>query len=97
MSARPTDAQVQTIPVALPLDALEPVLARLVSEALEAQFEAEPEPWYDVERAAEYLACKPDRIYDLKAQGRLEWRKDGTRLLFRREWLDAVLTSEELR
>jgi hypothetical protein len=41
--------------------------------------------------AAEYLGCKPKRIYDLKAQDLLEYRKEGSRLSFRREWLDAAM------
>lgn len=48
-------------------------------------------PWMNVEQAASYLACKPDRIHDLVGSGRLEVSRDGRRLLFRREWLDAVL------
>jgi excisionase family DNA binding protein len=52
------------------------------------------ESWFDVEAAATYLACKPKRIYDLKAQGRLRYAKDGTRLLFRREWLDGAISAD---
>ena len=61
---------------------------------------ANDDPWHDVEEAAEYMRCKgrdgtikPDRIYDLKAQGRLRFEKDGGRLLFRQSWLDACLES----
>lgn len=49
--------------------------------------------WLDVERAAQYLACEPRRIYDLKALGRLRYGKDGSRLLFRREWLDECVST----
>ena len=51
----------------------------------------EPDPWLDTDAAAAYLACDPRRIYDLVAMGRLRQAKDGRRLLFRREWLDAAL------
>lgn len=47
--------------------------------------------WYNVQQAAGYLACKPQRIYDLVSLGRLKCAKDGRRVLFRREWLDEVL------
>jgi excisionase family DNA binding protein len=53
--------------------------------------EATAEPWFDVPRAAAYLACKKKRIYDLKSEGRLRYAKEGGRLVFRREWLDAVI------
>jgi excisionase family DNA binding protein len=49
------------------------------------------DPWMDVREAAEYLRCKPQRIYDLKSQGRLAAGGDGSRPLFRRSTLDAYL------
>jgi excisionase family DNA binding protein len=49
------------------------------------------------EKAAEILACKPKRIYELVAQGRLRHFRDGRRLLFRREDLDAVPEVHEPR
>lgn len=52
---------------------------------------AEPTPWLDVDAAARYLACERHRIYDLVSAGRLRCARDGRRLLFRREWLDAAL------
>jgi len=48
-----------------------------------------------VEAAAAHLRCPTSRVYDLKAAGRVRFAKDGTRLLFRREWLDAALKIEE--
>lgn len=48
-------------------------------------------PYLTVESAAEYIAAKPQRIYDLVNDGRLTPRRDGRRLLFRREDLDAHL------
>mgnify|MGYP000156123504 CR=1 FL=1 len=53
--------------------------------------QAEAEPWYDVDGAAAYLACSRKRIYDLVSEGRLRVGRDGRRLVFRREWLDAVI------
>ena len=66
-------------------------LARRVAELTAAGSHAKPSPYLDVDQAAAYLACDRDRIYDLKAQGRLRYVKDGRRLLFRLEWLDDVL------
>lgn len=53
--------------------------------------EVDAEPWYDVDGAAAHLACSRKRIYDLVSQGRLRAGRDGRRLVFRREWLDAVI------
>jgi excisionase family DNA binding protein len=50
--------------------------------------EAGPEPWLTVADAAGYLRCQPQRIYNLVSQGRLQHAKDGSRVLFRRSWLD---------
>jgi excisionase family DNA binding protein len=50
-----------------------------------------PEPWVGVDRAAEHLSCKRQRIYDLVSRGEIPHRKDGSRLLFRLSDLDAWL------
>jgi hypothetical protein len=74
------------------VEALAPLVAAEVAELMEPA-----EPWLDVEQAAAYLACPASRIYDLvsayksDSDAGLEYRRDGRRLLFRREWLDAVL------
>jgi excisionase family DNA binding protein len=59
----------------------------------------EASPWLTVDEAAEYLRCKPKRIYDLVSQSRehdpgrrrLPVHRDGSRLLFLRHELDAYL------
>jgi excisionase family DNA binding protein len=66
-------------------------LARRVAELSREPGRPSTEPYLDVEEAATYLACGKDRIYDLKAHGRLRYAQDGRRLLFRREWLDKAL------
>ena len=66
-------------------------LARRVAELSREADQPSAEPYLDVDQAATYLACNKDRIYDLKALGRLRYAQDGRRLLFRREWLDEAL------
>lgn len=44
-----------------------------------------------VVEAAEYLRCRPKRIYDLCSQGRLPFEKDGSRTLIRRRSIDSYL------
>lgn len=69
---------------------VEAIVDQVVDE-LAARLPIPPEPYLTVSEAAEYLACRPKRIYELKAQGRVAHYRDGTRLLFRREDLDAAL------
>jgi excisionase family DNA binding protein len=69
-------------------------LARRVAELSSYPNRGSTEPYLDVAQAASYLACNKDRIYDLKAVGRLRYAQDGRRLLFRREWLDEALEVE---
>ena len=80
------------VPSAL-VEAVAQRVAGLLVERLPAQ--RGPEPWLDVDAAAEYLACRPHRVYDLVAEGRVRCAKDGRRSLFRREWLDVYLLGEE--
>jgi excisionase family DNA binding protein len=40
--------------------------------------------YMDVKAAADYLACKPDRIYALVSAERIPHHRDGSRLLFDR-------------
>ncbi|MGN6166743.1 MAG: helix-turn-helix domain-containing protein [Solirubrobacteraceae bacterium] len=69
------------------LDALAALLApRMPQPAAE-----EPSGWLDVTAAAEYLACKPARIYALTSARRIPFTKDCSRLLFNRRELDRWL------
>jgi excisionase family DNA binding protein len=76
-------------------DALE-VLADRLAPLLAARLNAEEptSPWLNAEDAARYLACSRDRLYDLVQLGKLEPRRDGRRLLFKRTDLDAYLETD---
>lgn len=54
-----------------------------------------PEAWVGVQRVAEHLGCKPQRIYDLVHQRAIPHHKDGSRLLFRLSELDAWLEQQQ--
>lgn len=84
------DGPFEPLELAIPPQLIEAVAQRVAS-LLAEQIPNCPEPYFDVAQAAEYLAAKPRRIYELKAQGRLRHYQDGTRLLFRTEDLDAAL------
>lgn len=68
------------------LDALADLLAPRL--AVRTQMAHDPESWLTVDQAAGYLSCQPQRIYNLVSQRRLRHVKDGSRVLFRRQWLD---------
>jgi excisionase family DNA binding protein len=63
--------------------------AALLSERMPAT--AARSPYMNVEEAADYLRCKPQRIYDLLSSGRLTRHKDGSRTLVGREELERYL------
>jgi excisionase family DNA binding protein len=78
-------------------DELVDALAERVAEKLSAQLAPPASPWLDVKGAAEHLACPTSRVYDLVSLGRLDFRRDGRRLLFRRSDLDAYLDDNPKR
>jgi excisionase family DNA binding protein len=68
-------------------------LAPLIESRLNDRDDASP--WLNADAAARYLACSRGRLYDLTQLGKLEPRRDGRRLLFRRRDLDAYLEKDE--
>ena len=47
--------------------------------------------WLSTKEAAQYLACPISRVYDLVSPGRLQPSRDGVRLKFTTNQLDAYL------
>ncbi len=94
-SANPSNAAALTFE--LPESLLER-LAERVAQLVLAQLDVSgySSPWLDVNEAAEYLRCKPKRVYDLVGQSRLPVHRDGSRLLFDRAELDAYLADTAL-
>lgn len=84
--------------VALQLDApptFITAIASAVADELERRGSNVPaSPYLDVTEAAAYLRCEPQRLYDLNSAGTLRALKDGKRLLYKRDQLDAYLTGE---
>jgi excisionase family DNA binding protein len=74
-------------------DSLVDEIARRAAELVNAQVcnTLQTSPWLDTKGAADYIAASPGRIHDLVQLGRLSPRRDGRRLLFRAEDLDAYL------
>jgi excisionase family DNA binding protein len=84
--------------VALRLDA-PPALINAIAAAVADELERRggsttpSSPWLTVDEAAAYLRCAPQRIYDLVSERKIAPARDGRRLLFRREQLDALVDS----
>jgi excisionase family DNA binding protein len=74
------------------LDALAELLAPRLAARL-GQRDAAPS-WLDAAGAAEHLATSRGRIHDLVQLRKLEPRRDGRRLVFRRSDLDAYLEAQ---
>lgn len=89
----PVSPLAQAVLAALGDDALDE-LADLLAPRLAArlgQNESAASPWLNAADAASYLACSRGRLYDLVQLHKLEPRRDGRRLLFRRGDLDRYL------
>lgn len=78
----------------IPSDLIEELAAR-VAEKITSP--GNPEPWLNVEQAAEHLACTRRRIYDLVEREVVVCCRDGKRLLFRRTDLDAYVSGRRHR
>ena len=94
--ARPFEAPERTngtaLSLAVPAELVEAIAQRvadLLAERLPAQ--RGPAPWLDVDGAAEHLSCPKSRVYELIAAKRVRHYRDGRRVLFKAEDLDAVL------
>jgi excisionase family DNA binding protein len=72
-------------------DAQLEAIAERVAERLQLVPAESSTPWLNTENAAAYIDAKPSRLHDLAQLGRLTPRRDGRRLLFHRNDLDAYL------
>jgi excisionase family DNA binding protein len=82
---------VSELRIAAPPELLEAIAQRAAEILAERQTVTELSPYLTVEEAADYLRCKPKRIYDLTSQRRLPFVKDGSRTLLLRADLDAYV------
>jgi excisionase family DNA binding protein len=74
------------------------VLAEAIAPAVADELErrgyvarSDAPPFLSVEKAATFLAAKPQRVYDLLSSGRLQKFKDGARVLVSRAELEAYV------
>ncbi len=84
----------RALQVAVPDELLEALAVRVAELLAPVLATPAASPWMDVAEAAEYLRCKPKRIYDLISQRRIPVHRDGGRVLLRRDELDAHLAAD---
>lgn len=73
-------------------------LVELVKASVDARVDEivrgfEQSPWLDAEGAAEYLCCPVSRIRKLTSARDLTVHRDGRRVLYRRDELDAFVAA----
>jgi excisionase family DNA binding protein len=73
--------------------ALDALAQRLAPRLAVHSSTAAPSGWLDVSAAAEHLACPRSRLYALVSARRIQFCKDGSRLLFDRVELDEWVRS----
>jgi excisionase family DNA binding protein len=73
--------------VKLEIELTDAQLEAIAQRAAELVADRQDDGFMNVDQAAEFLACNPDRIYALKSAGRIPFHKDGSRLLFDRDEL----------
>jgi excisionase family DNA binding protein len=73
------------------------VVARRAAELVLEELERVPaSPFLSVDEACVFLRCKPQRIHDLRSQGRLTRYGDGSRVLVSRDELAAFVAGERV-
>jgi excisionase family DNA binding protein len=69
--------------------------AALLMRQLELE-ENPPSPYMTVDEAAEFLRCRPKRIYDLRTSGRLARYSEGGRALVLRAEVERLVVDEDV-
>lgn len=80
----------------LPREVLEAIAARAAELVLERSPERSESPYLNVEEAAAFLRCKPQRIYELRTSGRLRRITEGGRALVLRAEVERLIEEEGL-
>jgi excisionase family DNA binding protein len=72
------------------------LVERIAQRAAEIVADRQPNAstWLNTESAAKYIDAPVSRVHDLVGLGRIVPRRDGRRLLFRRQDLDAYLEEQ---
>ena len=80
----------------VPDELVEAIAQRAAQLARQRELDANPpSPYVTAEEAAQFLRCKPKRIYDLRSSGRLSRFNEGGRALVLREELKRLVVDED--
>lgn len=79
-------------------EVLEAIARRAAALVLERQAleREQASPYVSIEEAAEFLRCKPRRVYDLRSSGRLASYSEGGRALVDRAELELLVVEDGL-
>lgn len=81
----------------VPDEVVEAIAQRAAQLARQLELDANPpSPYLTVDEAAEFLRCKPQRIYDLRSSGRLNRFSEGGRALVLRAELERLVVDEDV-
>lgn len=83
---------ITSIPLALPPDALD-AIAEHVADLLAARADESRSPWLTARQAADYIAAPLSRVRKLTMSDDLPHHRDGRRVLYHRQELDAFIRS----
>jgi excisionase family DNA binding protein len=67
------------------------ILEAEIDRRVQAALDGAQSPYMTPDEAAAYIGAERQRVYDLCSDGRLRRYRDGSRLLVRRDELDAYL------
>jgi len=81
----------------VPEELIELIAARAAQLTRQLELEENPpSPYMTVDEAAEFLRCKPKRIYDLRTSGRLTRLNEGGRALVLRAEIERLVVDEDV-
>ena len=83
----------QAIMLNFPLEAVEAIAWHVESRVLE-RMANERSPWMTAPQAAEHMAAPLSRVRKLTSAGKLPHYKEGGRVLYRRDEIDAYIRDE---
>lgn len=73
---------------------VDPLAAALVNALAESVAIKSASPYMSVKEASEYIRCKPQRVYDLLYARVIPKYQDGSRVLLKRDDLDATFEAQ---
>jgi excisionase family DNA binding protein len=77
--------------ISFPEEVVESIAERVAARVLATMASSSSSPWMTADEAAKYLRCSESRVRKLTSLGDLPRHRDGGRVLYRRDELDAFV------